>query len=115
MFEFRNCLLHGNEIEMTFTKSKETRLEDAEVNGKYKDVLKYGNDRNLIELDFANGKIDILTNKFIDHFYYHTTKYICVIFESIPHEYRKRLSADIFNIKENLNDTVNSVESDNAF
>lgn len=102
MFEFRNCLLHGNEIDLNFIKSEETRLENVEVHGKYKKILEYGDENNLIVLDFAKGEIDLLTNKFIDHFYCHTTKFICEVFENIPEPYRERLSTDIFSIKENL-------------
>lgn len=100
MFKFRNALLHGNEIDIFFEKHKDTKVDDVEVLGKFKNILRYGDKKNLIVLEFDKEKIDLLTNEFIDHFFWHTTKYICSIYDRMPDRDMKRSSLDIFRVRE---------------
>ena len=101
MFQFRNKLLHGNEIEVHYHKNSDMTLNNVNIFGNYKNIIKYGIEKKIIVLDFKNDTFDILTNEFVDHFFCHTTKFICEVYDYIPERF-KGLSTDIFRIKENL-------------
>ncbi|KAA3637504.1 MAG: hypothetical protein DWQ02_06625 [Bacteroidetes bacterium] len=96
MFQYRNQLAHGNEIEITFIENGGPG--EIKPTSKYFKILKYGEEKKLIKVDYDNHNFDILTNQFIDHFYEKTKQFIIEVNEMFPPELRSILTADLFAI-----------------
>lgn len=96
MFQYRNQLAHGNEIVITFIDS--SGPGEIKPNSRYHKILKYGEEKKLVTVDYANHNFNILTDQFIDHFYENTKQFIIEVNEMFPPELRSILTADLFAI-----------------
>ena len=102
LFSFRNQLTHGANIEFQFGKKNSKGISTFKVPGKYQTIFSYGDEKKLIEIDLITEDIDILSNKFIDHFYSQTKEFILLITEMISKEDKEFIShlvKEAFNYK----------------
>lgn len=84
LFNFRNSLVHGKEIEIHYYEENGKLF--AESPKKLKNVFQYLKEKKLIDLTFYPNlnSVDLLNNLVVDHFFETTLEFIKKLFEILP-------------------------------
>lgn len=91
LFNFRNTLVHGKEIEIHYYNIDNTLSADSPY--RHKSIFDYLKEKNLIDVSCKPhlGEINLLNDQVIDYFFKATIQFIKCIFELLPQNEVKEL------------------------
>jgi len=98
LFQFRNLLVHGNEMEFLFNDIRNSK--PYSTNRKFNTVLSYCEEFNLPSINFENQSVNLLSNTIADHFFSVMKKFAIEVFELIPEDERAKTMIEMFEFYE---------------
>lgn len=99
LFNFRNSLVHGKEIEILYEGiNNEPSIQAYD---RHKKVFEYLKEKKLIDLTFKPhlNSVNLLNNNVVDHFFKSTTNFIENLFSVLP-------NSEMDDLKENFNECL---------
>lgn len=90
MFQFRNQLVHGNEIAFNVHHDGKEILKVAS-DSKYQSIYEYGKKKNLIKQSLKPAFVQILTDEYADHFFDMTKRMIVTLIQTVDSNINKYL------------------------
>lgn len=99
LFNYRNSLVHGKEIEVHYYENNNDL--NAESPNNFKSIFLYLKEMKLIDLSFEPylNTVNLLNNNVVDHFFNHTVIFIENLFAILP-------ESEIADLKNNYNECL---------